>query len=171
MSRLSILIEAAPSRADVAFFLRAALTRPGDVPGILRREAARRRARLPSGPDADPTGLACLTGAWEAALEGDAFRCPAGEGPAAEIAAPIDAPPSLTALQTARRVSFVACEDDPAFPPVSLEAARLSLPQSATAPERAMATRAAWVEGAAVSPALRDALRALAARPITDAKG
>jgi len=33
---------------DIAYVLRALVTRPGDIPGILRRAAARRRANLPN---------------------------------------------------------------------------------------------------------------------------
>ena len=37
-----------PTAHDVWFLTRAILTRPGDVPGIIRRGAARKRANLPT---------------------------------------------------------------------------------------------------------------------------
>lgn len=169
MSLFAAIRSAAPSGADVAFFLRALLTRPGDAPGILRREAARRRAAAMGGARVDPAGLGWLIDAWEASLSGGAFCCPPGAGPAISLAPPLDQSAAASALQTASAVTFVGAEADVSFAPLSLEAARLSLPQAASDPKAVQKVRAAWVETAAVSPALRAALHELAQQPIAPA--
>lgn len=157
------LLGALPSRADVAYFLRALATRPGDLPGILRREAARRRAPAAA---ADPDGLAALIAGWEAALAAGCFRAPPGRGPALELRG-IGARPmaAVSALQTASAVRWSAVEA-PAFPPLALEAARLGLPQTCADPDAAQARMREWAAAAAVSAALRAALLALADAPV-----
>lgn len=171
MTLIVDLVRKPPKMGDVAYFVRAALTRPGDIPWILRREAAQRRAgRMP--PEApDIYGLHCLTKSWEAAVEAGVFRAPPGNGPRLSVSwaivrAPLDV---ISKLQSASAVSFHGVETDPAFPALSLEAARFGLPQEATDPDRASAARRAFVEETDVSDRLRVALRELAAQPIAAA--
>ncbi|MEM7547166.1 MAG: hypothetical protein AAF367_16675 [Pseudomonadota bacterium] len=152
---------------DVVFFLRALLTRPGDIPGILRREAARRRANLPKSRGADTDGLRVLTDSWQAAVDAGAFTAPAGQGDAVTITTLVDPLRIISDLQIASAVHWDGVTADPAFPPLSLEAARLSLPQSADQPDAAMAARLAYLEAAALPAPVVTALRDLARTPIT----
>ncbi len=165
MRLLTRLLNAAPSAADLLYLLRALATRPGDVPGILRREAAKRRA--PAAPAEDALGLAALTAAWEAALAAGVFPAPPGAGGALEVreigARPLDL---VTELQSASAVRWIGVEAAPAFPPLSLEAARLGLPQAARDPGPARARRAEWAASAPVSAPLRAALLDLADAPM-----
>ncbi len=167
MSGFVSIWKAAPTRADVGFFLRALLTRPLDIPGILRREAAKRRANLQAPPAEDALGLRALTESWEAALAAGLFDAPPGRGEALEISEIGEPLALLSALQSAAAVIWRgAAAQSPAFPPLSLEAARLGLPQHADEPEAAHAARRAWAAQAALSPALRARLLALAEAPI-----
>lgn len=152
---------------DIAYVLRALVTRPGDIPGILRREAARRRANLPTTKPDDADGLRVLTNSWQAALSAKAFRAPPGTGPALRIASLDPLPDVITALQTASSVHWGPVTSHPAFGAISLEASRLSLPQSADQPEMAMAARQATVEAADLSTDLRTELLHLTDHAIT----
>ncbi|QIE56137.1 hypothetical protein G5B40_12110 [Pikeienuella piscinae] len=168
MSFIVDLARKPPKMEDIAYFLGAALSRPGDIPWILRREAAKRRAGRAADEGPDTLGLRGLTRSWEAALAGGVFRAPPGTGARLTVTRSLTyAPLSIvSALQTAGGVTFLDLVDDPAFPALSLEAARLGLPQAATDPERAKAARLAFIETAELSEPLRSALRQLANEPI-----
>lgn len=150
-----------PSAHDVWFLVRAILTRPGDVPGILRRGAAKKRANLPTGRGADPHGLRFLTDSWEAALAAGAFRAPPGEGPALTIDRLDDPAAAATALQTASSVRWRAPTGGHPLGALSLEAARLSLPQNALRPERVAEARRGFIAATDMSAGLRAALEDL----------
>lgn len=147
---------APPSLHDVWFLVRAIITRPGDVPGILRRGRARDLAEKPS----DLDGLAFLTESWAAALAAGAFRAPAGDDP---VVAPDtdDLAGVATALQTASAVDWGAASPSRILGALSLEAARLSLPQATAHPDALRAARGLFLESAILSPDLRAALEAL----------
>lgn len=148
---------APPSLHDVWFLIRAILTRPGDVPGILRRGRARNMASRP----ADPDGLAFLSESWAAALSANAFRAPPGDGPT--VAPDVEnLPEAVSVLQTASAVDWGDAAASPALGALSFEAARLSLPQVAAKPETLRDARNIYLEGAAPSAELRAALQALA---------
>ena len=150
-----------PTAHDVWFLTRAILTRPGDVPGIIRRGAARKRANLPTSRGADPDGLRVLTDSWEAALAANAFRAPAGGGAAVDLGEAIDLTEAIGRLQFASAVTWGE-GFEPIHAALSFEAARLSLPQSARAPEALIAARRAFAGKAEVSDRLRAALVELA---------
>ena len=157
------LLKKPPSFGDIWYFIRNGLLRPRDIPGILRREARRRKAGHGAPPPPDPTGARVLTESWEAALAAGVFAAPSGDGPPLVI--PSDAENLLgfvTPMQNAGAVVFQGAETAPLFPALSIEAARLGLPQTAADPEAAMAARRAWIETIEVSGPLRDALSALA---------
>ena len=167
MMLLGDLLKKPPSFGDIAYFVRAIVTRPGDIPGILRREASRRKSGAGTPPPADPIGARCMTESWEAALRADVFTAPPGDGPALTIAAPLDEPLRMIGeIQRASAVAFEGVEAAPLFPVLSLEAARLSLSQTASDPETARAARRAYIDDAEISEPLREALRVLADQPI-----
>ena len=147
---------ALPSIHDVWFLVRAILTRPGDVPGILRRGKARTLAAKP----ADPDGLAFLTESWAAALAANGFRAPPGDGPvvAPDVNDPAEA---VSALQTASGVDWGAAGPTRILGALSLEATRLSLPQATADPDGLKAARSLFLESAALPFDLRAALEAL----------
>lgn len=147
---------APPSLHDVWFLIRAILTRPGDVPGILRRG----KARSAAGKVPDPDGLGFLMQSWAAALAADAFLAPAGDG-APVSPDPEDIAGSISALQTARAVYWGSAAPSPRLGALSLEAARLSLPQSATNPASLRAARRAYLDAATLPGDLRAVLEAL----------
>lgn len=154
---------------DVVYFVTATLTRPGDIPWILRREAAKRRAGRVADEGPDTLGLRGLTKSWEAALAADVFRAPPGTGAHLTVTRSLTFAPLtiVSALQTAGAVTFLDLEDDPAFPALSLEGARLGLAQNATDPARAQVARLRFIdETAELSMPLRGALRELANEPI-----
>lgn len=166
MSFIVDLIRKPPKLDDIVFVTRAFLIRPHDIPGILRREAARRRA----GEDVrkpDPLGMRILIESWEAAFAKDALLAPPGAGAPLAIRAPVeDGHAAITALQTASAVTFLGMEGDERLPYLSLEAARLGLPQRADDPARLIAARRALVETLEVGEDLRAALGALALDPV-----
>ncbi|MEM7522576.1 MAG: hypothetical protein AAF360_02220 [Pseudomonadota bacterium] len=164
MSILKTLLSKPPSLEDIVYVARAVLTRPGDIPGILRREAAKRRSGFREKPKPDIHGVHALEAMWTAAAEADMFTAPAGPDGELEIAMDgVDAPKAISALQFASSVVFRGVtEDDPVIGPLSLEAARLSLPQRANAPDAAIAARRRYVETVEIPEAARARLRALA---------
>ncbi|MEX2518005.1 MAG: hypothetical protein WD969_01585 [Paracoccaceae bacterium] len=168
MSFVVDLLKKPPKLEDVGYVVHALLTRPLDLPGILRREAAIRRAGKQKQPPPDSLGLHCVTMSWQAALEAGVFEAPPGAGPHLTVPrALVNSPLSVvSALQSASGVTFLDLEDDPVFPVLSLEAARLGLPQSATNAKRAEEARRAYLETAEMTEPLRAALRALASQPI-----
>ncbi|MFV0473934.1 MAG: hypothetical protein ACK5MQ_06960 [Pikeienuella sp.] len=171
MSFIVDLARKPPKLEDITYFLRAILTRPGDIPGILRREAAKRRAGGAQEREGDPFGLRCLFRSWEAAAAADLFRAPPGAG-AAVIVAPEDARAPLaivTALQDAGGVVFLDPEEGPVLGALSLEAARLSLPQASNAPECVLGARRALLAEIEFTPPLRAALDAIADEPVLPA--
>ena len=155
-----------PSAHDVWFLVRAILTRPGDVPGILRRSAAKKRANLPASRGADPHGLRFLTDSWEAAIAAGAFQASAGRGGALRIDDLSDAMAAATALQSASSVAWGPEARGAALGALSLEAARLSLPQTAFDPAAVTSARRAFVDQTPLSPTLRAVLEELAATEV-----
>ena len=152
------------SAHDIWFLTRAILTRPGDVPGIIRRGAARKRANLPTGRGADPDGLAVLIDSWEAAVAAGGFLAPSGSEEAAPD--PKRLSETISILQTAKSVDWGRADVNRRLAALSLEAARLSVAQSAADPSSLFQERRRFVETTPVSPALRDALGRLAETPI-----
>ena len=115
------------------------------------------RSRAAAKPDRD--GLAFLTESWTAALAAGAFLAPPGTGGVARPD-PSDPAAAATALQTASAVEWGEPAPGAALGALSLEAARLSLPQ--TAPPGVLANaQAAFLADADLSPGLRAALEAL----------
>lgn len=171
MSFIVDLARKPPKLADITYFVRAALTRPGDIPGILRREAAKRRAGGEIEKIGDPLGLRCLFRSWEAAARAGLFRAPPGAGEALVIGAEApDHPLALvTRLQDAAAVRFAAPAPGPVLGALSLEAARLGLAQSADAPETVLAARRALLAEGDFAPPLRAALEALLDEPVSRA--
>lgn len=166
MSFVVDLIRKPPGLDDIVFVARILLTRPHDLPGILRREAARRRAGGKARP-ADPLGVRVLVESWEAAFARDALRAPPGSGAALTLRAPFEDPlAAIAALQTASAATFSGAAGDERLPYLSLEAARLGLPQRAEDPARLIEARKALVEGLEIGEDLRAALRALAQGPV-----
>jgi hypothetical protein len=163
MKHLAKILSVGLSREDVTFFLRALITRPGDIPGILRREAARRRDNAPGPVKRDADGLRLLTKSWEAALAAGIFQAPTLAGPTLRPLPDDSIAKIVTALQTAGSVNWGAA-DHLAFPALSLEAARLGLPQRADDPAAAAIRRRDYAETVNVSPALAAALADLATR-------
>ncbi|WP_340110228.1 hypothetical protein [Pikeienuella sp. HZG-20] len=166
MSFVVDLIRKPPKVDDIVYFTRKILSRPQDIPGILRREAARRRAgkgkKVP-----DPIGMRVLFESWESAALQNLLRAPPGAGSPLELRAPLeDAQAAIAALQHASAVVFIGLEDDARLPWLSLEAARLGLPQRASAPERLRALRDRLIEEAGFPEPLRAELRLLAAGEI-----
>lgn len=171
MSFIVDLARKPPKLADITYFVRAVLTRPGDIPGILRREAAKRRAGGEIEKIGDPLGLRCLFRSWEAAARAGLFRAPPGAGPALAIdAAALEAPLTLvTRLQDAGAVIFAAPAPGPVLGALSLEAARLGMVQSADAPETVLAARRALLAEGDFEAPLREALEALLDEPVRQA--
>lgn len=166
MSFIVDLIRKPPKFEDISYFTRAILSRPWDIPGILRREAARRRS-VPWDYIPDPLEIMVLREGWPTALKADMFRAPPGKGPKVTIQAPVtDMAATISSLQFTSAVDFIDMEVDERLPWLSLEAARLGLKQSATSPEKAASARAAFVESEPMEEALRAELRKLAAEPI-----
>lgn len=162
MSFIVDLIRKPPKLDDIAYFTRKIVSRPQDIPGILRREAARRRAgkgkKIP-----DPLGMRVLFESWESAALQDLLHAPSGDGPSLELRAPLeDVQAAIAALQHASAVVFIDLEDDERLPWLSLEAARLGLPQRTSAPERLHALRDRLIEEAGFPEPLKTELRALA---------
>ena len=148
---------ALPSFHDVWFLIRAILTRPGDVPGILRRGRARNLSEKP----VDADGLAFLTESWAAALAANAFHAPPGQGP--EVSPNVNDPvEAASALQTASAVDWGDAAPSPILGALSLAAARLSLSQSATDPDSLKTARKLLLDCANLPRDLRAALEALA---------
>ncbi len=165
MNSLAKILNLGLSRADITFFLRALVTRPGDIPGILRREAARRRANLQANRGSDADGLRLLTDSWQAALAAGMFTAPAGAGPVLRPTADMPLTALVSAMQTARAVHWGAA-DHPAFTALSLEAARLTLDQHADDPTAAMARRSGYIANAGLPAPLTAALHDLASQAI-----
>lgn len=164
MSLVRTLLRAPPSFEDIFYVVRALTTRPGEIPGILRRYFARRRAEA---LEADPIGVRVLLQSWEAARAASVFDGRPGDGDRLVVQAPLDRPTDvMSELQFASAVDFVGVEGDPAFAALSLEAARHGLAQRASAPAHAAEARAAYVESAEIGPELRIRLRELAAGEI-----
>ena len=163
MSFMRALLRKPPNLEDIDYFVRALLTRPGDIPGILRREAARRRAGHQERPD-DQDGLFCLIAGWEAALTAGVFEAPPGEGGPSQIDTPIDdVAGALSALQTASALSLRGACDDRLTAAVAFEAARLSLGLVADDPTALASAQRAFLRDAAISDRLRARLEALIA--------
>ena len=163
MKSLLVVLKARPSLADISFFLSALIFRPWEVVGILRREAARIRNGSKT-IVSDPTGVIGLVDLWEAEISGGRFEAPPRSGGPLVVEA-IRAPTEIaTALQHASEVRWSGVERAPAFPALSLEAARLGLRQSATNPPLASFFRSRWLLQAGVSAGLRKRLHDLSLR-------
>lgn len=113
-----------------------------------------------AGKTPDPDGLGFLTQSWAAALAAEAFGAPPGDGPPV-APDPADPAGAVSALQTACAVDWGSSAPSPRLGALSLEAARLSLPQSAADPETLKAARRAYLDAATLPGDLRAALEAL----------
>lgn len=152
-----------PSFEDIWYFIRNGLLRPRDIPGILRREARRRKAGKGVPPPLDPYGQRVFTEAWETALRAGVFMARPLNGPTLLVTSAEGRLMDFVGpMQTAGDVRFLGVENDPLFPIISFEAGRLGLRQAAGDPDAAMANRLAWLETATISDQLRDKLRELA---------
>ncbi|MEO0361656.1 MAG: hypothetical protein AAF322_11130 [Pseudomonadota bacterium] len=164
MSFVTSLLARPPSLDDILFVFRTVFTRPGELVGVLKREAARRRAYK---RQRDPHGVRGLTSSWEGAQAAGGLRAPQGDGGPLVIEGPVeDVAKAITDLQFASSVVFTRAAKDPAFPALSLEAARLGLAQRSDAPEAAKAARSAFIEKCDLSEGLKSALRELDRQPI-----
>lgn len=164
MSFAFSLLKRPPSLDDVTFVLRVVFTRPGDLIGVIKREAARRKSHR-NRPD--KIGVRSLTSSWEAAFAAGVLTAPPGDGPPLRIEAPMPSVAEIaTALQFAAAVAFDGVEDEPAFAALSLEATRLGLAQTASDPAAAEAARTKFVATCDLDEDLKTVLAEWAAQPV-----